>query len=479
MDENKIILEPWDWRYSATIVGLQRFLRKMHKDKQVEDIELCITSDEIIWGYSDEQFCFDKRLISEDIYLEYVEKEFEEDIHHKVVEKWLQNGEVTDEEEIKKINEKLSANTILKKCFKKLKYDGSNRTEILNCIEDNRKTLIHDTFKNKTNLYRNYCNEGMFLKPEKECCRLKGYYLDMPRKGKSQSYNFNKSNFTGEDNYLFDFIPFAFAGHRDFYFINDNINLNNLFNTNDKVLDALKEEQKLKYEENKTYLNGRRIFFKAFLTLLDYLKSNVEVIHKNMEVDYFETVYIRTENIDVFKKLKKSMEDPNKLTSHFGNQKITDNYYIDTLEVVVNNILNKVLLDELINFFLKRNTRDVNNFDSFTIKMLIDINIWLKEDLSMNEKNKKAYRDAKRIVSNEKIEDNKLKSFRQKLISSIVFEDYDQFCKILLNLSNYAGTEIGTAYDLFEDFEANKELAYTFVNSLYREDKKEVNKEEK
>ena len=44
----------------------------------------------------------------------------------------------------------------------------------------------------------------------------------------------------------------------------------------------------------------------------------------------------------------------------------------------------------------------------------------------------------------------------------------DQFQKILINLSNYAEVPCGFAYDLFEDFEGNKEIAYTFVNSLNR-----------
>ena len=42
---------------------------------------------------------------------------------------------------------------------------------------------------------------------------------------------------------------------------------------------------------------------------------------------------------------------------------------------------------------------------------------------------------------------------------------------ILLNLSNYADEPFDFAYDLFEDFEKNKELAYTFVTALRRDNK--------
>ena len=39
----------------------------------------------------------------------------------------------------------------------------------------------------------------------------------------------------------------------------------------------------------------------------------------------------------------------------------------------------------------------------------------------------------------------------------------------MLNLSNNVDEPFDFAYDLFEDFEKNKELAYTFVNALRRE----------
>ena len=51
----------------------------------------------------------------------------------------------------------------------------------------------------------------------------------------------------------------------------------------------------------------------------------------------------------------------------------------------------------------------------------------------------------------------------------MTFEDFDRFNIVLLNLSNYVDEPVDFAYDLFEDFEKNKELAYTFVNALRRE----------
>lgn len=62
--------------------------------------------------------------------------------------------------------------------------------------------------------------------------------------------------------------------------------------------------------------------------------------------------------------------------------------------------------------------------------------------------------------------ENKINTYRQKLSSALSFKDYDRFCNILLQLSSYAEVSLDFAYDLFDDFEANKNLAFSFVNSL-------------
>ena len=116
--------------------------------------------------------------------------------------------------------------------FKSIKFDGSNAHQIQQLLNDNREEIIRETFRNKLNLYRNYCNTNQLFQEAKECCRLLGYYIDMPKKGKSLAYNFNLNNFAGTDDEVFDFIPFAFQGVRDFFFVNDNVELENLYKTN-------------------------------------------------------------------------------------------------------------------------------------------------------------------------------------------------------------------------------------------------------
>ena len=82
----------------------------------------------------------------------------------------------------------------------------------------------------------------------------------------------------------------------------------------------------------------------------------------------------------------------------------------------------------------------------------------------MKDRLKGAYACSKKVAG--ALEKNKIESYRQKLTSSIIFKDYDRVCQILLQLSNYSGVEFGFIYDLFDDFESNKDLAYTFINAL-------------
>ena len=82
----------------------------------------------------------------------------------------------------------------------------------------------------------------------------------------------------------------------------------------------------------------------------------------------------------------------------------------------------------------------------------------------MRQSMKVAYACAKEVAK--KLPENKRESYRQKLTSAIVFKDYDRCCQILLQLSNYSDVSFDFAFDLFENFEENKDIAYTFINAL-------------
>lgn len=89
----------------------------------------------------------------------------------------------------------------------------------------------------------------------------------------------------------------------------------------------------------------------------------------------------------------------------------------------------------------------------------------------MDEKLQKAKDTAWVVVKN--LESNKLNSYKQKLIAVLTFKDYDRFCEILLQLSAYSGVVFNFAYDLFDDFAGNKNIAYAFVNGLNTYNKEE------
>ncbi|CDI49498.1 type I CRISPR-associated protein Cas8a1/Csx8 [Clostridium tetani] len=428
------MLEPSDWRFSAAIVGLLQYLNYHYLDYKMEE-------DYILYNSSG---------INEERYLDFVEYKYGDELHHRLVENILSNEEIT-EEQLKLINEKLVANTIMKKTFGKIKFDNTNKKEILDIINKNRYELIRETFRSKSDMYANYANTNQLFNDSQDYCRLVGYCIDTGKKGKSTGFNFTMNTFVGSDILEFDFIPFAFEGSREAFFINDNYTIQRLKMSNEIL--SKKIESDLEGESKRK--DARQALFKAIMEASDFIKRDVEVILKDISEDYFETLYIRKESIDIFKEL---INEKIEYKSFCFSHKITDKYYINIQKRVTESILNNVLLDELIEIFLKEKNR------SYLVLQLIKINVLIRRDKTMKDRLKGAFACAKQV--SKAIESNKLDSYKQKLTSSIIFKDYDRVCQILLQLSNYSGIEFGFVYDLYDDFEENKDLAYTFINAL-------------
>lgn len=450
MKDEMVCLEPFDWRYSATIVGLQKYLEWLG----TEEPELIITEDTLEYN---------RKYLNKSEFLKFAEYYFKDDMHHIEIENKLKEKNPT-EDQINIVNEKMKANTILKNKFKKIKFDGHNQDEIQNIIDQNREEIICETFRNKNNLYKNYCNPNQLFKDKQECCRLNGYYIDMPKKGKSISYAFDKSNYLGNDIPEFDFIPFAFSGCREKFFINDNVDLNRLQKTNNQWTRTVKSQMEEAKQKNER-VNTKRIFIDCLIEAKDFLQSDIEIIVKKPERAYFETLYLRKESLEILKNMKSYYK------AFCFSIKISDDYWINILNEVFDAVVNFTLLDNLINKLLK-DSREGGN--SYAISKLLKVNVEIKKgDEKMKNTMKAAFACAKQIVDKKdgnkpRVSDTKLKSYCTKLINAIILDDYDQFQKILINLSNYAEVPCGFAYDLFEDFEGNKEIAYTFVNSLNR-----------
>lgn len=451
MKDEMVCLEPFDWRYSAAIVGLRKYLEWLGVD---EEPNLIITEDTLEYN---------KKYLDKEDFLKFAEYYFKDDMHHIEIENKLKEKNPT-EDQINIVNEKMKANTILKNKFKKIKFDGHNQDEIQNIIDQNREEIICETFRNKNNLYKNYCNPNQLFKDKQECCRLNGYYIDMPKKGKSISYAFDKSNYVGNDIPEFDFIPFAFSGCREKFFINDNVDLNRLQKTNNQWTRTVKSQMEEAKQKNER-VNTKRIFIDCLIEAKDFLQSDIEIIVKKPERAYFETLYLRKESLEILKNMKSYYK------AFCFSIKISDDYWINILNEVFDAVVNFTLLDDLINKLLK-DSREGGN--SYVISKLLKVNVEIKKgDEKMKNTMKAAFACAKQIVDKKdgnkpRVSDTKLKSYCTKLINAIILDDYDQFQKMLINLSNYAEVPCGFAYDLFEDFEGNKEIAYTFVNSLNR-----------
>ncbi|OUC52413.1 type I CRISPR-associated protein Cas8a1/Csx8 [Eggerthia catenaformis] len=468
-------IELTDWRFSATALGMIRFFdfygTEYHKEKRklfynFKDIDL--TNDEI-----------------KEKYLLFVENWFVHLMHHcKLVD--LYNKSQISEEDKKSINEKFTANGIMKKVFKSVKYGNLTLEDIKRRIESNRFEIILNTFINSKNGYSKFEQISYFAKEHQKRCRLLGFYVDKGRKTRSLGFNFNEHAAVSVDYIEFDFIPFAFSKGKEAIFVNNNSSIKNLIETNDKVKEY--------YDNIADKSASWNTIFYTYLKSSKFIRQDVEIILKRIDNDYYETVMIRKKAIEIFMKLT----DGRIMTEWLSNLekllkiriRITDNYYMDMTKIVTKSILNDILLDDTIeSIFKQESTNREGKRWTFCISQLIRINIILYkyimnlEENMVNEKGLRgAYASAKEVTSYFKSKKltNKTNSYRQKLTSCIVAKDYDRFIEIMLQLSSYTQMSFGFLHDLIKDFEGNKNLAYEFINSLgdYNQENSKKNQEE-
>ena len=353
-----------DWKYSAAITGLIYYFKELEKKYEIKKI----TIDEI----TDSYLLYNKEDINEENYLDFIEKFYskysEDTLAHKKLENQLKHTKEFTSEIIKSIKENMSANTVLKKVFSKTKFDGTNKDEVLKLLDENRHSIIKETFRNKKDLYDNYCQTSRLLeKGDNSPCRLKGYYFDPNRKSKATGYNFVSSSVDYFDDEIFDFIPFAFTGSSfETIFLNDNLDLEILENMNYKLreyfseekeneterLKSLKQEKAIKEKKNEETEGNqnsvplKKLFLNILQKKVDYIKYGMEIIYKNRDKEYFETWYLRNESIKVLKEIK----DFSKLDIRI---KITDKYYFNVLNEVFSSILNLSSLTNSILYLLK------------------------------------------------------------------------------------------------------------------------------
>lgn len=449
LEDGKIRIEPSDWRWSASIVGLSKYFDFHNIEYKIEDEYLEFNKDEV----------------NKEKYLKFVEWHFMDKMHHKVIEEFLEIEDPTDEQ-IKLVNEKLknkqnSSNTIIKKILGHFDYDGSNKREILELISEKRLEIIENTYINGKALYANFCNKGNFLEEKGSICRIIGYYVDKGRKIKALSFGRYENNFVYNDSIYFDFIPFGFSKTREAFFINNNFTVDQLIKTN--KVDLLVDEE----------LNISNLLYRV-KDSANYIDYDVEVIKKDRDKDYYETVYIRKTAIEIFKKLDDNILEIIKKSCNGKKSDKAQDLWIDIEKIVNNSILNNLKLDDIIENLI----RAYNNHQ-YLLSHLIKVNqLIYGGGKEMTLKQKKAYDAAVAVKKALSGKSNKIRSYEQRLISSISLRDYEKVQEILLHLSAYTQVEMGFLIDIFKDFEGNKNLVYTFINTLGEKNKNLETKKE-
>ncbi|MGL6154618.1 MAG: type I CRISPR-associated protein Cas8a1/Csx8 [Cetobacterium sp.] len=434
-------LEPWDWRWGASILGLTKYF-DYFQDK---------------YELTEDYLEFDDDNITEDKYYKFVEEYFEKNMHHKDLESLIKNITENEEQEknkIKVINEKLKANTVMKKIFSGCKFDGSNSEEIINLLNENRKEIIENTYKNGKSLYANFGNSNLLLKNTGKVCRVNGFYMDMGKKGKSITYGFDSKTLVYTDSIYFDFIPFGFSRSREAVFINCNLNLINLKQINKTEFDEAGSEENRKTFKSNLLNNSYRASKK--------IDCDMEVIVKDMEKDYFESLYIRKDAINILNKISDEIKEVigKPCKTDIGNS-FSSTEWIPVEKIVVDNILNLKYLDDFIEYLFKVENKKTLRGSLIKINRLI-----YKEGEFMKKNYAEVIEDGSKIKEFFKTKPNKLRSYEQKLVSAITLKDYDRVKEIMLHLSSYSQLPIRALILLFEDFEKNKNLAYTFINSI-------------
>ena len=447
-------IEPSDWRYSAAIVGMIRFFQDRNIAYKIDGRYLYYNFEDISRDISDDKD-----------YLYFAEKWFSDKMHHKEVDIRLNKSDFS-KDEISEINKKLEANTVMKKVFKGVKFDGTNNKLIKDLIEGNRAEIIANTFCNAKSGYAKFINNSKYRSKKGDVCRLQGFYVDTGRKTKSIAFCFDKDARTFNDEIEFDFIPFAFSRSGTSIFINNNTSINYLMSSNNEMEDYLEKQ----FENQKTWNSIFYSYFGGF----EFIDFDVEVIIKNMETDFYESMFIRKAAIEIFKIIAKNKGFSESLNNIFKRYiKIGENFYINVMEEVTKSILNELSLDDLIELIMKVEYESQSNtLDTYCLSRLIYINELIYKNMEDNmEKSAEligssisAAEVTRYFIANG--QENKIKGYQQRLANTLISKDYNRFIEIMLQLSSYTQVPFIFMHKLIEDFESNKNLAYNFINSL-------------
>lgn len=471
------LLLPTEWRYSAAIVGLIRFFdfieetegKKLYTYTNNEDKDrYAVYSD--ICGYI-QGILYNSTDLTEERYLLFCENWYDREFQHRNVEALLTHIQKFSQDNINDINSYLngtSSNTVMKKIFKGIKFDGTNTDTILNLIDEHRLEIIKETFRYKTTMYRNFANTNKLMSDTNPHCRLLSYDLDENRKSKAASYYFDTSTFIASDIYEFDFIPFAFTYTKIGFFVNSNTSIEALVKCNNQLKEKMDVEEQI--INNRVIRDGDQTkLIKAMLHSNDFLNCDVEIICKDREQESFDTMLIRKQALQ---RLKKIYDNYNLRYVHKYNY----NYWLNVEEELIRYCLNYTYLDKLLEQLLLLSRIDTESRTIQIIQPLVQINMeWKGVNQTMQDTIERAKKVGYYIgkTIKEKNGENKVKSYKNKLINATVSHDRERVLEIMLQLSGYTDGEISTIYDILDNPDNWSDIAISFTNAMIPYTKKE------
>ena len=471
------LLLPTEWRYSAAIVGLIRFFdfieetegKKLYTYTNNEDKDrYAVYSD--ICGYI-QGILYNSTDLTEERYLLFCENWYDREFQHRNVEALLTHIQKFSQDNINDINSYLngtSSNTVMKKIFKGIKFDGTNTDTILNLIDEHRLEIIKETFRYKTTMYRNFANTNKLMSDTNPHCRLLSYDLDENRKSKAASYYFDTSTFIASDIYEFDFIPFAFTYTKIVFFVNSNTSIEALVKCNNQLKEKMDVEEQI--INNRVIRDGDQTkLIKAMLHSNDFLNCDVEIICKDREQESFDTMLIRKQALQ---RLKKIYDNYNLRYVHKYNY----NYWLNVEEELIRCCLNYTYLDKLLEQLLLLSRIDTESRTIQIIQPLVQINMeWKGVNQTMQDTIERAKKVGYYIgkTIKEKNGENKVKSYKNKLINATVSHDRERVLEIMLQLSGYTDGEISTIYDILDNPDNWSDIAISFTNAMIPYTKKE------
>ena len=471
------LLLPTEWRYSAAIVGLIRFFdfieetegKKLYTYTNNEDKDrYAVYSD--ICGYI-QGILYNSTDLTEERYLLFCENWYDREFQHRNVEALLTHIQKFSQDNINDINSYLngtSSNTVMKKIFKGIKFDGTNTDTILNLIDEHRLEIIKETFRYKTTMYRNFANTNKLMSDTNPHCRLLSYDLDENRKSKAASYYFDTSTFIASDIYEFDFIPFAFTYTKIGFFVNSNTSIEALVKCNNQLKEKMDVEEQI--INNRVIRDGDQTkLIKAMLHSDDFLNCDVEIICKDREQESFDTMLIRKQALQ---RLKKIYDNYNLRYVHKYNY----NYWLNVEEELICCCLNYTYLDKLLEQLLLLSRMDTESRTIQIIQPLVQINMeWKGVNQTMQDTIERAKKVGYYIgkTIKEKNGENKVKSYKNKLINATVSHDRERVLEIMLQLSGYTDGEISTIYDILDNPDNWSDIAISFTNAMIPYTKKE------